>query len=108
MSRYFDALVIVSLSRAVSLLTRIGHESLKRLACEYISIQNPVMIKKVSNKVIIIAITRGILFRTKKSTMGRSTMAIMIAKTSGTIIFFAMYNIVIKANEPTRKIVAFA
>jgi len=66
------------------------------------------MTKKVSNKVIPIATTLFIFNRTKKFTTGWSTMAIMIAKTTGIIMLLAMYNIVNKAKKPMKKMVAFA
>jgi hypothetical protein len=65
------------------------------------------MTKKVSSNVITIAITLLILFRVKKFTTGWSTMAIMIAKTIGTIMPRAIYNIVNKANKPIKEKIAF-
>lgn len=53
--------------------------------------------------VIIIPATLFIFFLTKKFTTGWSTMAIIMAKTTGTIILFAMYRMVIKAHKPIIK-----
>jgi xanthine/uracil permease len=66
------------------------------------------MTRKVSNKVIAIATTLLILILTKKSTRGLRTIAIIVAKTTGIIIFFAMYRIANKAIIPMIKMVAFA
>ena len=66
------------------------------------------MTRKVSNKVIVIATTLFILILTKKSTRGLSTIAIIVAKTTGIIMFFAMYSIANKAIAPMIKMVAFA
>jgi hypothetical protein len=69
---------------------------------------NAAMIKTVRNKVIAIAITLFIFIRTKKSTTGWSTMAMIIAKTRGTIMLWAMSNIVNRAKKPMKKMAAFA
>jgi hypothetical protein len=60
------------------------------------------------NIVITIPTTLFIFFRTKKFTTGWSTIAIITAKTIGTIMPFAMYKIAIKAHKPMTKIDAFA
>jgi hypothetical protein len=77
---------MVWLSIPVNLSTSIGHDSLNRLACEKKKAPNAIMTKMVSNKVITIATTLFILHRTKKFTTGWSKMAIIIAKTRGTIM----------------------
>jgi hypothetical protein len=46
--------------------------------------------------------------RRKKFTTGWSTMAIIIAKTSGTKISLAMYSIATNAISPTKKMDALA
>jgi len=61
---------MVWLSVSVNFSTSNGHDSLNRLACEKKKAPNPVMTKNVSIKVITIASTRFILFRTKKFTTG--------------------------------------
>lgn len=85
-----------------------GHDSPNRLACEIKREPNAAITKKVKSKVIVIASTLFIFIRTKNLTTGWSTVAIMIAKTIGIIILLAMYNIVIRVNMPTRKMVTFA
>jgi hypothetical protein len=52
--------------------------------------------------------TRFILNRIKKLTIGWSTIAKMTAKTNGTIMLCAMYNIATNAIKPIRKIDIFA
>jgi hypothetical protein len=66
------------------------------------------MIKKVSNKEIAIATTLFIRILTRKSTNGLSKIAIIVAKTSGTIMFLEMYKMANKAIAPMKKIVTFA
>ena len=66
------------------------------------------MIKKVNNITIVIAITLFILNRTRKSTTGLSIIAVIVAKTRGTMMLLPMYRIVNKAIVPTRKIAALA
>ena len=65
------------------------------------------MTKKVINKVITIAKTLFIFFRTKKFTTGWSTIAKMMEKTTGIIIPLAMYMIASKAHKPMTKTDAF-
>jgi hypothetical protein len=76
--------------------------------CETIRAPNAAITKKVMSIVIAMPTTLFIFFRTKKFTTGWSTIAKMTAKTTGTIISFAMYRIVVKAHKPMTKIDAFA
>jgi hypothetical protein len=69
---------------------------------------NPAISKKARNMDRIMERFLFILIRTKKSTMGLSTMAITIAKTIGTTMDLVMYNIVNKAKIPTKHMVIFA
>jgi len=68
------------LSIPVNLSTRIGHDSLKRLACENKKTPKAAMNRKVRIKVIAMAITLFIPLCTKNPTTGCSKMAIMMAK----------------------------
>ena len=95
------------LNNPVSLSASIGHDSPNRLIWEYKSTQNAIITIMAMHRVIIMAITLFIFFRTKKFTTGCNTIEIMIAKTIGMIMPWAMYNIVNKANKPTKKMVAF-
>ena len=108
MLKYSDALVMSWLSIIVNLLTNIGHDSLNRIACENKKPQNAAMTKKVRNKVIIMATNRLIFIRTRKFTTGFSKIAIMTAKTTGTIMPWAIYKIANRADRPTKKMLAFA
>lgn len=99
---------MVSLSSALNFSTNIGHDSPKRLACEIKRPANAARTRKVSNKVIAIAIILFIPIRVKKFTTGWSTIARMVAKTIGTMMLLPMYINVKKANKPIRKRVAFA
>jgi hypothetical protein len=90
------------------LSTRAGHDSLNLLPCEYNSMPKPAITIMVNNREIVMAIILLIRNRTKKLTTGCSTTAIMMAKTSGTIMLWPKYNIVINANRPTKKMVVFA
>ena len=99
---------MVWLNIAVNLSASSGNDSLNRLACEIKRAPNAAITKKVSNNVITIATTLFIFLFTKKFTTGCRTMAIIIAKTIGTIMPLAIYNIVNKANKPTIQMVAFA
>jgi hypothetical protein len=58
------------LNISVNLSTSIGHDSLNLLACEKKRRPKAAMTKKVRNKVITIANTLFIFFRTKKFTTG--------------------------------------
>ena len=99
---------MVWLSMPVNLSTSIGHDSLNRLTCENKKAPNAAITKRVRIKVIAIATTLLIFLRTNKFTTGWSTMAIMVAKTRGTIMLRAMDNIASKANKPMKRKIAFA
>jgi len=51
-------------------------------------------------KTITMAINRLIFFRVNQFTAGWSTMAIMVAKTSGTTMDCVIYSMVNNANKP--------
>jgi hypothetical protein len=62
----------------------------------------------VSNKAITIDTIRLILFLTKKLTTGLSKTAMMTAKTSGTIMLWAIYKMASNPIKPMIKMVALA
>jgi len=65
------------------------------------------MINNVSNRVRIIAITLFILSLSKNFTIGFNKIAMIRAKIIGTIMPCAIYNIVNRADKPTKKMPAF-
>ena len=96
------------LSKDVNFSTSTGHDSLNRTAWEISAAPNAAITKKVSNIVIAIANTLFILILTKKLTTGCSTMAIITAKTIGTMMLLARYKTANNAKKPIMKMVAFA
>jgi hypothetical protein len=70
-------------------------------------VPNAAMTIKVRNKVIIIATTLFIRNLIKKLTTGWRTMAIMMAKRTGTIMPLAIYIKASKARMPMKNIMAF-
>jgi len=92
----------------VNLSTSNGHDSLNLIAWEIKREPKAKTIRKVSNREIAIATTLFIRILTKKSTSGLSKIAIIVAKTSGIIMLFAIYNIANRAIAPIKKMVTFA
>jgi GTPase Era involved in 16S rRNA processing len=71
------------------------------------SAPNAAMTRKVRNSVRMIDITLLTFFSTKKFTTGWSTIAKMVAKTTGTRMLLAMYRIVRRTAIPISKMLAF-
>ncbi len=106
-SKYPAAQEINSLSVCVNLSTSRGQDSLKRLACESKRAPTAAIIKKVRNRVRIIAISRLIRSLTKKFTTGWRRIEIRMAKTNGIRIPCATYRMNSKPINPTIRITGF-
>jgi hypothetical protein len=89
-SKYEDASVINWFMIRENLSIMTGTDSLNLTACEIKSEPNAKMIRNVRSNAIVIATTLLILSRSKKPTTGLRTIAMIVAKTIGIKMLFAI------------------